>query len=139
VWNPEHGGAGKGETQVFATYDCEQIGLCPEGMRVGVAGEALPWPSTLEASGSAIRLRTERVKVNIACFAGEKPVGGVKLVGSSAPSFHRGSSASHPSLFQFDQESGALEGEGSGGTVLGRIEGDVRSLGYNDQELISAK
>jgi hypothetical protein len=139
VWNPEHGGAGKGETQVFATYDCEQIGMCPEGTRVGVAGEALPWPSTLEASGSAIRVRTERVKVNIACFAGETPVGGVKLVGASAPSSQKGSSASHPSFLQFDQESGALEEEGSGGTVLDRIEGDVKSLGYNNQELVTAK
>jgi hypothetical protein len=139
VWNPEDGGAGKGETQVFATYHCEQIGMCPEGMRVGVAGEALPWPSTLEASGSAIRARTERVKVNIGCFVGEKQVGGVKLVGTNAPNSHGGTSASHPSFLEFDEESGTLEEEGSGGTVLSRIEGEVKSLGYSEQELIIAK
>jgi hypothetical protein len=88
--------------------------------------------------GSVIRTKTEKAKVNIVCVAGGKEVGGAKLVGSYAPSSHRGTSASHPSFLEFDAGSGSLEVEGSGGTVQSQTEGELRFLGYEEQELINS-
>lgn len=50
-----------------------------------------------------------------------------------------GTSALHPGVFEFDGGSGVLEVEGSGGAVTANIEGAVKELGYNAQELIETR
>jgi hypothetical protein len=45
----------------------------------------------------------------------------------------------HPGFLEFDAGSGCLEVEGSGGTVQSQTEGELRFLGYEEQELINSK
>ncbi len=138
-WNPEGGSPGRGETLLFATYGCEQTGVCPEGATVAVAGQALPWSSTLEASASLIRARTEKVKIDVSCSSGGHEVSAAKFVGSYAPSAGGGTSALHPGLLEFDPGSGALEEEGSGGAVQDRVEGFLTFFGFSEEGLVIAK
>jgi len=60
-------------------------------------------------------------------------------VGSYAPTVHRGTSATHPTFLEFGATSGALEAEGSAGAVQARVEGELKVLGYEEQELIAAR
>jgi hypothetical protein len=143
-------GKGEGETVEFATYDCA-ASTCPAFTKV--EAESLPWPSLLEEKAPPkIRAKTSGVKVSIACFAskaasefkeeqaGTKALGSAQFVGSNEPELINKNSASpQASLIEFDPESGMLEAEGSGGTVLGKTEGKLQNLGYAHQEIIHAQ
>ncbi len=136
--NPLGGAAGKSETTVFAAYDCEQVGICSEGATVSVAAQALPWPATLEQSGGAVRASTEKVKLKVSCAGGGGPTG-VTFVGGFTPSIPAGTSALHPTALEFGAGSGTLEGEGSLGAVQAGVEGQLKLLGYEHQELLTAE
>ena len=66
-------------------------------------------------------------------------VGAQPPVGGDQPSFHSATSASHPGFLEFDAGSGTLEREGSSGGVLGKIEGALKMLGFEEEQLISTK
>jgi alpha-tubulin suppressor-like RCC1 family protein len=135
VANPAGAGAGVGSTQVLATFDCEST-TCP--YTSVVTAESLPWPSVLEYEGSVIRVKTTGVKLKIDCQKEGKSEGSETFVGADQPSFHRGTSALHPGFLEYDPGAGSLEKEGSKGAVLAKIEGEVKVLGYDEQELINA-
>jgi len=139
---------GSGLTQVFATFDCESEGICPPGTTPGVLAEELPWTNTLEISGGIVRQATTGVKVFITCSVSKKVGGGAKFITNPAsvccknqkPNSKKGTSALHPGFLEFGiPSSGELEVEGSGETVSGGTEGEVKVLGYNEQELINTK
>lgn len=148
---------GKGLTQTFATFDCESEGICPAGTTPGVLAEELPWGNELEISGGIVRQSTGGkgfpeeglpVKVFITCSVGKKVEGGAKFVTNAAsvccktqkPNSKHGTSALHPGFLEFGiPSSGELEVEKSAETVTGGTEGEVKVLGYNEQELINTK
>ena len=136
IANPEGGGAGVGSIQLLVSYDCEST-TCPYSSVV--SAEALPWPSILESEGTAIRSRTTGVKLKTDCQKEGKSEGSVTFAGRYGPSVHKGASALHPGFLEFDAGSGTLEAQGSKGAVLGQPEGEVRTMGYEEQELIAAR
>jgi hypothetical protein len=136
IGNPVGGGAGVGSTEVLASFRCEST-TCP--FTTVVTAEMLPWPTALEAEASLIRAKTTGVKLKLDCQKEGKSEGSETFVGATQPSFHTGTSVAHPGFVEFDAGSGTLEKEGSKGAVQARIEGEVRMLGYAEQELISTK
>jgi IPT/TIG domain-containing protein len=143
--NPEGGGAGEGLTEAFATFSCESTGTCLAGQSTAVVAEALPWHNILtEEVLGTIRQETTGVKVSIECLVGEKVESAQRfLTGTAArglrPAIHLGTSALHPAFFEFGEGSGELESEGSGGTITRKVEGAIKILGFDAQELISTK
>jgi hypothetical protein len=141
--NPAGGGAGGGEVELFATYKCESELNCVAGEATKVIAESLPWPDVLtEEVVGTIRSETTKVKVKIFCEK-EGKIGksnnfdiGVKEKGQRPKAVH-GTSALHPGLAEFGPGSGELEVEGSGETITGKTEGEVKTLGYEEQELIN--
>jgi hypothetical protein len=132
--NPMGAGAGVGSTQMLATFDCEST-TCP--FTSVVTAESLPWPSALEYEGSVIRVKTTGVKVKTDCQKEGKSEGSETFVGADQPSFRHGTSALHPGFLEYDAGAGSLENEGSKGSVLGKLEGELKVLGYDEQELIN--
>jgi hypothetical protein len=132
--NPEGGGPGVGSTELFATYRCEST-TCP--FTTFVAGEALPWPSLLEAAGSVIRAKTTGIKLQIECRKEGKLEHSDPFVGANAPSFQHGSSTLHPASLEFDAGSGTLERESSNDAIQSKPEGALVVLGYEEQEVIN--
>jgi len=159
LFNPAPGGAegpaGEGLVQVFATYDCEQTLICPEGAEKGAKVLAdpkhLPWKDLLtEEVAGTIRQETTGIRVVVECEAAGKVIaeipyivgkkkGSVEAEKGQRPKGVKGTSALHPGFLEFDSESGELEVEGSLGTTRGKTEGAVKTLGYNAQELTSVK
>jgi len=139
ILNPVGGGSGQGETNVYAGFDCEQSGVCPAGDTGELVPQSLPWPASLGASGSVVTEKNEKVRLNRACLSGGKEVSGTTFTGSFAPTSRRGTSALHPGFFEFAAGSSTLEAEGSLGTVQAKIEGEVKVLGFEEQELIATK
>lgn len=143
--NPGGGGAGGGEVELFATYKCESELNCLAGEETKVTAESLPWPDVLtEEVVGTIRNETTKVKVKIFCIK-EGKIGkssnfviGAKEKGQR-PAVKHGTSALHPGFVEFGPGSGELEVEGSEAAITGKTEGEVKTLGYNEQELINAK
>ena len=145
LFNPAGGGAGEGSTQVLATFQCESELVCPFGMSAALVAEALPWHDILteEVSG-VIRQEILGVKVLIECLVGQKVEAELRfLTGATEkglrPKIAEGTEALHPSFFEFGEGSGELEEEGSGGLIARKVEGAVKLLGYNAEELLSMK
>ena len=138
--NPAGAAPGVGSTQLFVAYHCEST-ACP--FTSVVTAESLPWSSQLESEGSLIRAKTTGVKIKSDCQKEGGSEGSTTFVGSDAPlapaGVRKGSSAKSPGFLEFDAGSGTLEKEGSSGAVQARIEGEVKMLGYEEQELINAK
>ncbi|HEV2923066.1 MAG TPA: hypothetical protein VGW98_03470 [Solirubrobacteraceae bacterium] len=135
IENPKGGGPGSGTTQAFAAFDCESTS-CP--FTSVLTAQSLPWPSVLEPVGSKIRLKTAGMNVTSDCQKEGKSEGSETFVGATAPNAKHGTSALHPGFFEYDAGAGTLEKEGSVGSVLSKIEGETKILGYNEQELINA-
>jgi hypothetical protein len=141
------GGKGEGLTEFFSPYNCLGT-LCPGTAAFQeVLAEKLPWVGVLEEnSPPTIRGKFSGVKVNILCWTtkaaketpGETPLSHTTFVGSNEPSLINKASAASPSLIEFDEGSGTLEVEGSSGTIRGKTEGHLSSLGYQHQEIIHA-
>lgn len=153
LFNPggEAGAAGEGLTQVFATFDCEQLKICPAEAETtsNVAAKNLPWKNLLtEAVVGELRQETTGVKVIVECLAAKVKISEIPYIigkkkGSSEaelgqrPLEQAGTGALHPGFLEFGLGSGELEVEGSLGVVRGKTEGSVKALGYVAQELIS--
>ena len=114
---------------------------CVAGESTALVAEELPWHNILteEALGT-IRQETTGVKVLIKCLVGGKVESEYRfLTGEKGlrPGSKRGTSALHPSFFDYGEGSGELEAEGSSGTITRKVEGAVKILGFDAQELIS--
>jgi len=159
IWNPVGGGPGLGETEVFATWDCQNEGACESGETSAATAETLPWPGELNEKGTtAVPFRakaglngiepTKPVRVLIECekkgsekFVAKAPFEGVNEPLAPAGS-HKGTSAAHPGFAEFDSGSGELNlVNGFGGEKLGTSKtiGEVKTLGYEEQELVQVK
>jgi hypothetical protein len=162
VENPTGGGAGVGSTEVFVAYQCEQENVCPAGTVGRATAEkvvnngagGVGWPNVLsEPSVGLWRTESSRVKVDIGCFLATEPetrAGGEHFVeiggyGSETagllqkPETHKGTNAGHPGGVVFGVGSGELQGEVKGSELTGKTEGEVKTLGYLNQELINVK
>jgi hypothetical protein len=147
VESPVGGGAGVGETEAFATFDCESEKICPAGTTTEVSAESLPWASVLEVAAGVTRMRSTGVKVFIKCVTGGKVEGGTKFLTNEAsvcckawtPADRHGISALHAGFLEFDPGSGELEAEGSKEAVKAKTEGEVKIIGYTEQEAINTK
>ncbi len=67
--NPTGGGAGEGETDLFATTNCADT-ECPEeeGLELQIHSEDLPWPNVLVESGYENLLETKGVEQIVGCY-----------------------------------------------------------------------
>jgi len=154
VENPTGAGAGLGTTEAIVGYQCEEENLCPSPTVPKITGErnANGWPSVVtEPAAGLFRVETSRFKLDLGCFNNlDEHVGGMHFVemggfGTETPGLrltaetHNGTSAAHPASRISTAESGEIEAEGSGGTQTGRLEGELKVLGYVNQELISIK
>jgi hypothetical protein len=150
------GAAGTGNTELFATYKCESEKNCLLGETTTVKAERLPstlppgtqdtgWPSVLtEEVVGTIRSETTNIEVDIDCVKAGKVEKETKFdIGpgekGQRPKSVKGISALHPGFLEFGVGSGELEVVGSGNTVSGRTEGEVKILGYEEQEFINTK
>jgi hypothetical protein len=137
------GGPGAGSTQVFTAYQCENP-VCTSalGEEPVVIAEQLPWSSSLEVEGTGvtpnIRTKFASVKLKDRCLKGGVEVGGETYAGSDRPRQAHGTSALHPSFVEFDALASGLFVEGEA-KVTASIEGEVKSFGYNEQELVNVK
>jgi hypothetical protein len=140
---------GTGNTELFATYKCEQKKQCPkETNTVNVIPKKLPWPGELAEEGGVIRGRTTGIEVLVVCLEGEVETQKVPFVTNpafpkceaQAPNEKTGTSAAHPGFLEFESEgTKELEIPGSSCTLIGTTVGEVKTLGYNEQELINVK
>jgi hypothetical protein len=141
--NPVATTAGVSSTEAIVYLKCEQIGFCPPSTTIAVTAvpTSLPWPSVLEQSGAVIRSKTTGIKTRAACFnSSGVEVGGDNTIGSITPSVQNGMSALHPSFAEFDGGgSGLLEACSDECPDPILPEGEVKFLGFDEQELISAK
>ena len=134
--NPAGGGPGVGSTQLYAAYDCEST-TCPYDSVV--TAQSLPWSSVLASEGSVVRAITTGVNIKTDCQKNGVSQGSVTFVGADQPSFLKGTMALHPGRLKFGAGSGTLEAEGSAGSILARTEGEVKILGFDEQDLIGVK
>jgi hypothetical protein len=154
--NPTGGAAGGGVVEQFYTYKCESEKNCLLGETTMVLAEGMPstlppapagagWPDVLtEEVPGVIRSETTGVKVDIECVKGGKVEKETKFdIGTNEkgqrPKVVKGTSALHPGFVEFGPGSGELEVVGSAETITGKTEGEVKTLGYEEQELINAK
>ena len=93
----------------------------------------------LEGEGSVITTRTTAEKVKVDCQKEGTSVGSTTFAGGNQSSFRPGTSPLHPSFLEFRSGSEALEGEGSKGTVMTQTEGSVKTLGFDEQELVTVR
>jgi len=145
-FNPAGGGAGQGTVELFATYKCESEKNCILGENTVVVPETLPWKDLLtEEVAGTIRQETTGVKVNIECVNAstgkvEKSTKFKTQEGEAKgqrPQSKHGTSALHPGFLEFAAGAGELGAEGTGGTISGKTEGEVKTVGYNEQELLN--
>jgi len=127
----------------FNAWGCESNFACPPGTRPGVEPQNLPWNGELTIVGGKLRGETKNVEIVIGCTVPpEDHVTGTTFITNAthkqeplAPNgLKKGTSAAHPGFYQYDAASGELEAKGSGGTVTGKTEGEVKTLGYEAQE-----
>ncbi|HEV2924253.1 MAG TPA: hypothetical protein VGW98_09490, partial [Solirubrobacteraceae bacterium] len=140
---------GSGSTQVFSPYDCEPEGgeICPAGSSPKLAPENLPWSNKLEIVAGIVRQQTTGIHLFIGCFVGEKLEGGTALDSNESsscckgltPASRYGPTALHPGFFEYGLGSGELEILGSNEANAFAAEGDLKVLGYDEQELINTK
>ena len=128
---------------------------CPPSFVVAVEPRNLPWSGEIITVAGKVRDNITGVKVKIGCrrltmngnAAGEAEAIGTNFVirpgQKQAPlapfGALKGTSALNPAKHSYDAGSGELEAEGSGGTAKGITEGEVKGVGYSEQELIQLK
>jgi hypothetical protein len=142
IANPAGGVAGVGSTQVFTTFDCESPACAAAGEATKVTAESLPWSSHVEVEGTSLgtvaRTKVENVKLKDQCMKGGVEVSGETYTGSDRPRFRHGTSALHPGFVEFDANASTLIVEATP-KVTASIEGEIKSMGYNEQELFNVK
>jgi hypothetical protein len=141
----------------FSAFLCTSPNItCPAGFVVAVEPRNLPWRTEIIVVAGKVRDNVLGVRVKLGCrragavmgtAAGEGEVIGTNFVigpGQKQTPLApfgalKGTSALNPAKFVYDAGSGELEAEGSGGTAKGITEGETKSLGYTEQELIQLK
>ena len=127
LFNPTGGGAGEGQVQQYAPYQCEQTLICPaKTTEVTIKPEHLPWPNLLtEEVAGVFRQETGPTegtpKEDWVCHEGFTITAELRWeVGlkkgslterekGQRPKFVEGTDALHPSFLEWDAESGELE------------------------------
>ena len=144
VLNPTGGGAGEGQFEQYAPFECEQELVCPtKTTGVQVKSEALPWTDLLtEEVAGTVRQETRDVKLDIVCSEGGVVIAEFKFETPASgkgmrPRAVEGTEALHPGLFEYD--SGAGEMEDGLCSCFAKTEGALKLLGYNAQDLIAVK
>jgi len=163
--NPVGGGAGFGQTNKFASWNCVNAG-CPAGkVKIGeaefekvfqVLSFTLPWPSEL-INEVGIRTNSTNVEVTLGCYAKGshnaaepgKP-GYNEEIALAAPTVcvttaeHqqkplnvKGTNATNPSKVSFDANAGTLSC--AGGAVSGKTSGTLKLQGYTASEVMTTK
>jgi len=161
--NPAPAGSpGTGQTELFAPYECETVpAICPAGFHPGVHAQSLPWANKLIELGApgdeengkpTIRQETTGVNVKIGCIENADKtgtvVGGVEFTGANRPNTGNsevspefGKSATFPGFLEFDNPGPGNAGSGTlsevGGAGVGKTEGQLKTLGYEKQELLN--
>jgi len=74
----------------------------------------------------------------IGCRKGEETLAATSFVGSNDPSVHKGTSAAHPGFVEYDRGHGPETCEG-GNCLFPNTEGELKILGYEEQEVINVK
>jgi hypothetical protein len=157
VENPVGGGAGVGATEVYVAYQCESEKTCVAGTVARPTAENIAngvgWPNALtEPEPEKWRTESSKVRVRIACYAVTEPETGtggedyVEIGGYGTetpgqglrPETHKGTGAGHPGGVVFGTGSGEVQSE-TKPTETGRYEGELKTLGYLNQELINVK
>jgi len=164
VENPAGGGPGVSATQQFASYECTNE-KCPVESRA--EGFSFPWLAKVEEQekegkgNEVLRLNTTGINVFIGCWfsTGTSPNGGpptgpgnktttergelppeggpFQFTGKNEPKTQPGTGAGKPPKVEFDKgESGELTNPIIG---AGTTKGTVKTLGYNEEEVINAK
>jgi hypothetical protein len=163
------GPPGVGEIQSFNAYACESATCTPEVTKSGpvtyvsvsaeTIGEPYPesgsatnlrWSSHLLIEGKVVRSESEHVKLNVTCHlntgtnAGGEPEYASVLEevseGSQKPKLlTKCCKATSPAETEFDPGSGALHHPPPKEAEQGKTEGVLRTLGYNEEEVINAK
>jgi hypothetical protein len=144
---------GTGATELFAAYKCEQKKMCPAETDVAsIVAKKLPWASELvEEEEGVARSKSKGVEMVVVCLntKGEQddPFAFVtnQKAGSKCealgPTVKTGSSASHPGFLEFAEGSKELEIPLTEETceLVGKTEGEVKQVGYSEQELVNVK
>lgn len=152
VENPVGEGAGRGEIQSLATYECATAECSAETRLETVK---LPYPEQLSAIGETIRTKwpppfVEEGWLIAGCWTGAPTGPGnvstgergtpistpLRFEGTLEPMINNGPTAGKPTKDVFDKASGELMNDIVGG---GKISGTVSVLGYKEQEIITAK
>lgn len=173
IVNPVGGGAGKGQTTRFSTWNCADT-ECPAGVVDGFEKEFevisppqdLPWPSELIGTSPKFKLNSEKVVVELGCVlhgltkeaAGEGgPTEATGTAGENeqkalAPFVKCETTATHlqdpeakngsnagpaQSTLIFNQPAGS--GLICAGTITGRTSEQLKTMGYDNSELITSK
>ncbi len=141
-----------GEVEAFATADCESATYCP-GESIEVVGERLlpapaGWPMFIHESAPPRVDFPGPLTLRVWCVnsGGSKtlmvmglhpgsPFGAVEPLAPFGAK--KGTSAKSPGFFEYDVGSGNLENEST--KALVHLEGEVKILGYEEQELINIK
>jgi hypothetical protein len=168
VENPVGGGAGVGATEAFVSYQCESENIGAKGTVTTIKAERIPpcsrgsrcpangvgWPNVLtEPEAEKWRTESSKVELQIAGWLAEEPetrVAGERFVeiggfGTETPGeglrpeTHKGTNAGHPGSVVFGAGSGELQAEVRGTELTVKPEGEVKTLGYLNQEMISVK
>ncbi len=147
-----------GEVEGFATADCESATYCP-GESIELVGDKTRfnsggitgWPMFIHdtspprvefAISLTLRVFCANAEGNKTTFVmGLRPGSPFFAVEPLAPfGIKKGTSAKSPGFFEFDAGSGNLEKfEGPGESLTVKLEGEVKILGYEEQELINRK
>ncbi|HEV2923905.1 MAG TPA: hypothetical protein VGW98_07715 [Solirubrobacteraceae bacterium] len=138
---------GQDQIQASAAFDCEETGgFCPgvPPHTVSAIAANIPWPSKLVFAGTVIEDETTDVDLTVMCHSEPTEIKFVtnatsKCCKALSPIFRHGTSATHPGFLEYGAGSGQLEVEGSKETITVRVEGEVKVLGFAEQELISVK
>ena len=138
--NPTGGGAGEGETDLFATTDCADT-ECPEeeGLELQVHSEKLPWESILVESGTKILVETKAADAVIGCYVAHTSTNAASLTtctGNLDPEAVNGKgtlSQTASKIFftgQSDKLSCVTEGEGQGVETKALMEKSLSMMAY---------
>jgi hypothetical protein len=158
IKNPEGGGLGEGMTQEFSSYECsgnipcapghEQASPIQASLNANGVYPLTGWPSKIEEK-EGIRVNNTGVEVELGCV--EPPlwteVKGATFVTSPTAlqnplgpaGAKKGTGPGSPGQAEFDEKTGELEVKGSKGVAKGRTSGTLKTLGYEEQELIQIK
>jgi len=143
--NPTGGGAGQASVDSFTPFDCTSAPCEGAGGHLEVIPEGLTkfgeWTAELVEEGGVIKLKTgnkeeaskTKIQFEVICAAAAIAI---KFHGELSPKADNGSEIGvAPSKLTFSAASGTLESTAGPGEVTGKL----KSMGYEGQELITAK